>query len=150
MGRTGDPRSNNLSTAQLGGNYFTGCSHILAAFRAVNKFRLADHVEIIREVMAELKTCNAAKNESILDDLALKMSCHNRRTILQDKETGQWLSVLPSTVNNMELSPQEFRDASFLRYARCPPDLPSHCDGCGAKFDVRHALECKVGGLVIL
>jgi hypothetical protein len=56
---------------------------------------------------------------------------------------------LPSTVNGMELSAPEFRDAFLLRYARCPPDLPSHCDGCLQKFSVWHALECKTGGLVI-
>jgi hypothetical protein len=60
---------------------------------------------------------------------------------------GQWLSVMPSTLNGTELSAQEFRDALLLRHARTPGDLPSHCDGCGAKFDV---CQCKVGGLVIL
>jgi hypothetical protein len=28
--------------------------------------------------------------------------------------------------------------------------MPSHCDACGVKFCIRHALECKVGGLVTL
>jgi hypothetical protein len=64
-------------------------------------------------------------------------------------DAGQWLSVLPSTVNGTELSAQEFRDALLLRYARCPPDLPIQCNGCQQKFSVRHALECKRGGLVI-
>jgi hypothetical protein len=57
--------------------------------------------------------------------------------------------VLPSTVNGTELSAAEFRDALLLRYARSPPDLPSQCDGCLQKFSIRHALECKTGGLVI-
>jgi hypothetical protein len=57
---------------------------------------------------------------------------------------------MPSTLNGTELLAQEFRDALLPRHARTPGDLPSHCDGCGAKSDVRHALECKVGGLVIL
>jgi hypothetical protein len=78
------------------------------------------------------------------------LDCDTRRTILLGKEIGQWLSVMPSTLNGTELSAQEFRDTLLLRHARIPGDLPSHCDGCGAKFDVRHALECKVGGLVIL
>jgi hypothetical protein len=57
---------------------------------------------------------------------------------------------MPSTLNGTELLAQEFRDTLLLRHARTPGNLPSHCDGCGAKFDVRHALEYKVGGLVIL
>jgi hypothetical protein len=57
---------------------------------------------------------------------------------------------MPFTVNGTELSAQEFRDALLLRHTRTPGDLPSQCDGCSAKFYVRHALECKVGGLIIL
>jgi hypothetical protein len=121
----------------------------LAAFRGVDVFRSTDHLKIIRDVKAELKLRNAAKSGSSLNDLASKMSYDNRRTILRGKETSQWLLVLPSTVNGTELSAQEFRDALLLQYARCPPDLPIQCDGCQQKFSVRHALECKRGGLVI-
>ena len=42
-----------------------------------------------------------------------------------------------------------FRGALHLRYCRTPPNLPTHCDGCGAKFSMAHGLECKKGGLVI-
>jgi hypothetical protein len=76
---------------------------------------LTDHLKVIWEVKAELKLCNAAKSESSLNDLALKISCDNRRTILRGKETGQWLLILPSTVNGTELSAQEFSDALLLR-----------------------------------
>jgi hypothetical protein len=96
------------------------CSHILAAFRGAGVFRSTDHLKVIWEVKAEPKLCDAAKSESSLNGLASEMSCNNRRTILRGKETGQWLSVLPSTVNGTELSPQEFRDALPLRYACCP------------------------------
>jgi hypothetical protein len=57
---------------------------------------------------------------------------------------------MPSTLNGTKLSTQEFWDALLLRYARTPGDLSSHCDGCGVKFCIRHALECKVGRLVTL
>jgi hypothetical protein len=125
------------------------CSHILAAFRGVDVFRSTDHLKVIRDVKAELKLRNAAKSESSLNDLASKMPCDNQRTILRGKETGQWLLVLPSTFNGMELLAQEFRDALLLRYARCPPDLLIQCDGCQQNFSVRHGLECKCSGLVI-
>jgi hypothetical protein len=79
------------------------------------------------------------------------LDCDTHRTILRGKETGPWLSIImPSTLNGTELSTQELRDTLLLRNARTPGDLPSHCDGCGATFCVRHALECKVGGLVTL
>jgi hypothetical protein len=52
------------------------CSHILAAFRGVDAFRLTYHLKVIRDVKVELKLRNAAKSESSLNDLALKISCN--------------------------------------------------------------------------
>ena len=43
---------------------------------------------------------------------------------------------------------QEWRDDLFLRYGIDPPDLPTYCDVCNAKFKICHALNCKRGGLV--
>ena len=63
-------------------------------------------------------------------------------------KTSDWLTVQPSTVNETELGGQEWRDALFLRYGLEPPDLPTYCDRCQAKFSVSHALDCKKGGLV--
>ena len=56
--------------------------------------------------------------------------------------------MLPSTVNGTELGVQEWRDSLFLTYGIKPPDLLSHCDGCGAALSICHALECKKGGLI--
>jgi hypothetical protein len=47
-------------------------------------------------------------------------------------------------------SAQDFRDPFLLRCGQSPGDLPSHCDGCGQKFSVQHALEFKKGGNAIL
>ena len=47
----------------------------------------------------------------------------------------------------MDLGSQEWCDALFLRYGLDPPDLPTHCNGCQAKFSISHALDCKTGGL---
>jgi hypothetical protein len=124
-------------------------SPILAAFRGVEEFRSADHVSVVGEVRKELKHRMKLSNDMDLASIIDKLPCDDDRTILRGKDTGQWLSVPPSTVNGTELSAQEFRDSILLRYARTPADLPTHCDGCDQKFSVRHALECKKGGLVI-
>ena len=63
-------------------------------------------------------------------------------------KTGDWLTVLPYTINGTEMGPQEWRDALFLRYGLDPPDLPTHCNGCEVRFTTSHALDCKKGGLV--
>ena len=65
------------------------------------------------------------------------------RCMRQAAKTGDWITVLPSTVNGTELGVQEWRDALFLRYGLEPPDLPSHCDGCNAKFSISHAASSR-------
>ena len=72
------------------------------------------------------------------------------RQINISKETGSWLSTLPSTVNGTELSALEFRDRLHLRYNHNPPDMCKKCDGCGEPFTLSHALSCKKGGLIIM
>jgi hypothetical protein len=59
------------------------CSHILATFRGIYNFQLADHTAVILEVKAELKICNlATKNEAAMTSLTLKLSCDNCRMSL--------------------------------------------------------------------
>ena len=65
------------------------------------------------------------------------------RRMRQAAKTGAWITVLTSTVNGTELGAQEWREALFLRYGLEPLYLPSHCDGCDAKFSISHALDCK-------
>jgi hypothetical protein len=59
---------------------------------------------------------------------------------------------MPSTLNGTELSPQEFWDSLHLCYARTVGDLSTHYNAMAAtqKFSIHHALECKVGGLIIM
>jgi len=61
---------------------------------------------------------------------------------------GAWLSVFPNRLNGTGLSADEWRDNVRLRYNHSPLDMPTACDGCGAKMTVEHALSCKTGGLV--
>ena len=61
---------------------------------------------------------------------------------------GAWLSVFPNRLNGTGLSADEWRDNVRLRYNHSPQDMPTACDGCGARMTVEHALSCKTGGLV--
>jgi hypothetical protein len=70
--------------------------------------------------------------------------------ITRGKETGTWLTLLPTFVNGNELSSFEWRDAFLLRYSLSPLGLPLKCDGCGDKFSITRALKCKFGGLILL
>jgi hypothetical protein len=66
----------------------------------------------------------------------------------QNCAAGAWLSVFPNRLNGTSLLADEWRDNNRLRYNHTPLDMPAACDGCGAKMSVKHALSCKVGGLV--
>ena len=64
------------------------------------------------------------------------------------QQTGAWLPVIPSIVNGTELGVQEWRDSLFMRYGIKPPDLMSHCYGCGVDFSIYHALDYNKGSLI--
>ena len=50
--------------------------------------------------------------------------------------------------NKKDLGAHEWIDYLFLKYGIEPPNLPSHCDGCGADFYIYHDLDCKKDGLI--
>eukprot|EP00978_Attheya_sp_CCMP212_P025603 scaffold82582_cov35-Attheya_sp.AAC.2 len=52
-------------------------------------------------------------------------------------KTGGWLTVLPNVMNGSILSDLEFRDGLHLRYVMTLQNLPTHCDGCNAKCNIK-------------
>ena len=61
---------------------------------------------------------------------------------------SNWLNVLPIAQHQFDFSAVEFRDALAMQYSRPILRMPTICDGCGAMFNLGHALDCKKGGLV--
>ena len=126
------------------------CSHLIQALKLGNgiNFSQVDHSSTREAVISEMKDRKLEDNEAKLSDVLQCVDAETARSLLKGTKTGHWLSALPSFVNGTELSAQQFRDALLIRYARTPGDLPCFCDGCGKEFTLRHALECKKGGLV--
>jgi hypothetical protein len=113
-------------------------SHLIEAIRGWVPFQHADHLSVRRASIQQLRSRKKTKHDQELATLLADIRCHTRRQIETDKETGAWLTVLPSTINGTELSAQACQ----------PPDLPETCDGCGHTNSVGRALDCKTRRLV--
>ena len=113
-----------------------------------------------RELPEDLDERNkAAKNmireqrrqhqQEILDDLRSRMSSLQLRSNDIARATGSsnWLSTLPLVDKGFLLTKREFWDAVNLRYGWSLSRLPTNC-ACGTRFDLSHALSCKLGGFV--
>ncbi|CEM03378.1 unnamed protein product [Vitrella brassicaformis CCMP3155] len=95
----------------------------------------------------------AHDSTAIIGRLPLGQARAAERTRCND--TGQFMTVRPSQLDDTDLSALEFRDAMCHRYGLPHQDMPDKCDGerpngarCGADFTVQHALGCSLGGLV--
>jgi len=84
------------------------------------------------------------------DSLFPSFDSTQHRAILRarDGNTSLCLSVLPLERSQFDLSAQEFRDSLALHYRKLLLCLLAACDGCGAPFNIEHALDCRHGGLV--
>ena len=128
---------------------FVITGNLVSALRGKDEFLSGDHFLLMGVGTYEIRQWYLEETEMVLgearDPASMEEACRMERIMW----TGAWLSVLPSTTNENKLGAQECRDSLFLRYGINPPDLPEHCDGCGAAFDICHALGCKKGGLIM-
>jgi hypothetical protein len=99
--------------------------HLIAALRGTTEFRSADHVSTMTSARAEMRLRKLSDSDAKLASILSPLSKDQCRTIKRGQHTGAWLSALPSTLNGMELSAQEFRDAVSIRYRLTPSDLPA-------------------------
>ena len=101
---------------------------------------------------AAIRTTRDRLHKQELKRITYPITAATKRTLLRSQETGKWLQTQPSYYMSMKRASliwNEFRDVLHLRHCRTPPNLPTHCDGCGAEFSIAHGLECKKGWLVI-
>ena len=68
---------------------------------------------------------------------------------ISEPGSSNWLSCLPLRKHGFVLNKSEFRDSIRLRYNIDLDRLPPQCL-CGKAFDMNHALNCHLGGYIII
>ena len=106
------------------------------------------HSSKVEEAKTSARNLRALRDGAVMDRRARGRPAVKRRTQKALEGTGRFLTALPHILNGTILSADEWRDNARLLFNLEPLDLPQHCDGCGARFTVDHALSCKKGGLV--
>ena len=106
--------------------------HLVIALHGTVGYWSGDHALFMGEVRDEIRRQHTKEAETALGESQAAMSTEDARRMGKITRTGAWISVLTSTVNEMKLGVQEWRDSLLLRYGIGTPDLPENCDGCGA------------------
>ena len=133
-------------------NWTASCvvtGHLVAALRGQVELRTADQLACLQEGWTTVWRRVQRRAEEALTAALEGFLVLHARQLRRATKIGAWLTVQPSTVNGKELGAQEWRNVFFLRYGLHPPDLPTHCNGCQAKFCISHALDYKKDGLVM-
>ena len=127
------------------------CSFLVNAIMGRATWSHLDHKVTLKQARESAKLSSIKDAEIIRTDLLRegRMTKKDARIVGRGGKTGGWLTVLPNVMNGSILSDLEFRDGLRLCYAMPLQNLPTHCDGCNAKCNIDHALNCKKGGLVI-
>jgi len=111
------------------------------------RFDLVAHRAQVSSIAQKHRAQRMEREQDYLDEIGQGKPALARR-MLRACLSGIWLSSVPDCLNGNILSMEEFRDNIRLRYNLAPLDMPRHCDGCGERMTVEHALSCKKGGLV--
>ena len=104
--------------------------------------------------MKAIKNAFNAQHDQIevakADNLIQTLPPSRQRTInrVRKGDCSTWLSMIPTQDNQFYMNAYEFRDSIALRYGRSPINMQGFCDGCSQPFDISHALDCKMGGLI--
>ena len=118
---------------------------ILAQERILNAKELSNDQSDIR---ARQRTKAEEKHRQTLENIKEQAPLALKTAIEQACEKGAsiWVTARPLRIYPWTvLNKGQFRDAIYLRYGWEPRLLPEKC-GCGATFNVAHALTCMTGG----
>ena len=118
--------------------------------KKTGRFDTADHRMTVQEATTQHRVQAQERHSRAFEELIESASPQIQRALkrIRTFKTSAWLNVTPSQELQFDLSPMEFRDGLTVRYQLPLLDLPNTCDGCGESLDLRHALECKKGGLI--
>ena len=147
MGGMGIP----LATEMASTNFSTSAmmaSHLKTALKGEGLFNMGSHKSSIATGRLSAQKEADQRHTLLLNTELTGKGDDYCRLIKRGGECGQWIGTLPTSFNHTILSPEEFRDGINFRYGFEPPGLPTQCDGCGKGGGLRHALGCKLGGLV--
>ena len=74
-----------------------------------------------------------------------------QRKMDRASQIRHWMNIPPCARSHTALGKQYFCNNILIRYQAIKKNLPEKSDGCTTKktFTLQHALQCKVGGIVI-
>ena len=95
--------------------------------------------QLLKKEIGHAKALEAIKQKAPRElKIAIEQAC--------EKGASSWVTARPLHSHPWTiLHKGQFRDALYLRYGWDPVRLPEKC-GCGAQFNVAHAMQCMVGG----
>ena len=108
-----------------------------------------DIVEHQKHAINSQKSSKERQKSKELGQLAdLKRGVNKSAAMQMDRacKSEAWLTVMPSFMDDTELSAQEFWVNIRWHLVLTPLHLPTDCDGCGAPFSVEHACQYKIWG----
>jgi hypothetical protein len=142
-----------MQTGELAYQYSQeGTKGIVQALLTAEPFDISLHRQTMKEAgkhhraAREEQHCKVYKALQTTENLP-ELTCRQVEKAANEK-INAWLSLLPTRYNHQDLSAKEFRDALACRYGCSVENAPQQCDGCGAGWDLHHALTCKTGGLI--
>ena len=123
---------------------------IISAIKGDEAFSVQEHRDEVAKSHAEVRLEQIELNQKKLDEALEPLDAKKRRAVMRavGEKNSNWLTVCPIAHYQFDLSAVEFRDALAMRYSRSLLGMSAECDGCGAMFDLQHALDCRKGGLI--